>query len=783
MIHEHSARRMHWDLRLERDGVLASWALPKGLPQAPGENHFAAATEDHPLAYLDFSGEIPKGQYGAGTISIWDAGTYEALKWEPRKAEVALHGKRVDARYALFPIEAGERPKAWLIHRMDPPGDGAREAMPERVLPMLACAREGARAGELPRDAQQWAYEIKWDGVRAIVYSRPGELRVQSRNLNDITDSYPELARLNRALSSHSAILDGEIVALDEHGRPSFAALQRRMHVANSAQARRLMRERPVTVMLFDLLWLDGHSLMGLPYGERRERLRALGLSGESWQTPEHVIGEGEALAQAAAAQRLEGVVAKRLDSPYAPGVRARTWVKVKTVGRQELVVGGWMSGKGKREGTVGALLLGVHDEDGSLRYVGRVGSGFSELELERLSRALEPLRRERSPFTTGARAPRGAVFCEPQLVVEVEFAQWTRSGSLRAPTYQGLREDKDAATVVREQATPAPLAIDERSGKSAHPHGHPRYARTPWRAQAGGLAHVGGRELKLTNLAKVLYPRAKLTKLALIEYYAGVASVLLAHLQGRPLTLTRWPDGVEGKSFFQKHAPAHRPQWVRTVSLPAAGKLLDYVLAEDEATLVWLANLAAIELHVPLARAEDMQRPTAVVFDLDPGAPAGMLECCEVALLLHDTFSGVGLESYVKTSGSKGLQLYVPLNNERVRYTHTKPFAKTVAELLEQAEPDLVVSRMTRARRAGKVLIDWSQNDPKKTTVCAYSLRALERASASTPLEWHEVETARERSDESTLAFEAHEVLARVAEHGDLFAPLLSTVQELPSF
>ncbi|HEV3048103.1 MAG TPA: DNA ligase D [Solirubrobacteraceae bacterium] len=743
VIHEHSARRLHWDLRLERDGVLASWALPKGLPQAPGENRFAAATEDHPLEYLDFHGEIPAGQYGAGTMSIWDEGTYETVKWEPRKVEVALHGERVRGRYALFPIEAGERPKDWMIHRMDPPQDATLEAMPEHVVPMLA------RTGELPREQHGWAYEVKWDGVRAIVYSRPGELRLESRNLNDITASYPELARLNRALSSHGAILDGEIVAFDERGRPSFAALQRRMHVSKAAQARRLAAQAPVTLMLFDLLWLDGHSTMGLTYAQRRELLCAMGLDGERWQTPEHVA-DGAALLQASSEQGLEGILAKRLDSTYQPGVRSHAWVKIKTTGRQELVVGGWLPGKGKRAGGVGALLLGVYEPDGALRYVGRVGTGFSERELARLGELLGALRRRSSPFQAGERPPREAVFCEPRLVAEVEFANWTDGGSLRAPVYLGLREDKDPRAVVRE---------DARAGRPA------------------------GREPKLSNLDKVIYPAAGMRKGDVIDYYSGVAPTLLSHLRGRPLTVTRWPDGVEGKSFFQKQAPAHRPDWVATVSLPTQGKRIDYVLVEDEATVVWLANLAALELHVPLARSEQMQCPTAVVFDLDPGAPAGILECCRVAQLLRGVFQGIGLECFAKTSGSKGLQLYIPLNRDGVSYAQTKPFAKTVAELLEQSEPELVVSRMTRARRAGRVLIDWSQNDAKKTTVCAYSLRAGERPTVSTPLAWEEVQRALDSGDAASLAFEAGAVLERVADRGDVFAPVLSLVQELPSF
>jgi bifunctional non-homologous end joining protein LigD len=780
VVQEHNASRLHWDLRLERNGVLVSWAIPKGLPEAPKDNRFAAHTEDHPLEYLDFEGEIPAGQYGAGTIDVWDHGTYECLKWEPRKIEVALHGRRLDARYALFAIEDGPDPKDWMIHRMDPPSDADREPMPTHLVPMLATS------GALPAPEDGWAFEIKWDGVRAIAYSSPGELRLESRNLNDITDRYPELSRIGRALSSHSAILDGEIVALDANGRPSFGTLQQRMQVSSRARARQLMKDTPVTYMIFDLLWLDGHSLMGLTYAERRELLAALELAGESWQTPEHTVGEGQALLHASAEHGLEGVLAKRLGSTYEPGLRSSSWLKIKSVRRQELVVGGWLPGNGKREQRIGALLVGVYEPDGRLRYVGRVGSGFTENELDRLERLLGPLRRESSPFQSGASPPRQALFSEPRLVAEVEFSEWTSRGSLRQPRYKGLRDDKDASDVVREE----PPLTEASVGKP------PRRARGrgPAKASEGDApllvrettaesaeATVEGRELKLSNLAKVLYPQARFAKRELIDYYAAIAPALLPHLAGRALTVTRWPDGVEGKSFFQKQAPAHRPAWVETVTLASERKPIDYILAGDLPTLVWLANLAAIELHVPLARAESPALATALVFDLDPGAPASIVECARVALQLHGMFENLGLQAFAKTSGSKGLQVYVPLNCADASFERTKPFAKAVAETLESAQPELVVSRMTKARRAGKVLIDWSQNDAKKTTVCVYSLRARELPSASTPVDWQEVRTARDREDPASLVFDAGQVLERVAARGDLFAPVLSLVQELP--
>jgi bifunctional non-homologous end joining protein LigD len=766
VVQEHDATNLHWDLRLERDGVLASWAIPKGLPEVPKENHFAARTEDHPLEYAGFEGEIPKGQYGAGTMRIWDRGTYECLKWEPRKVEVALHGERLDARYALFAIGDGTDTKDWMIHRMDPPADASREPMPERLAPMLA------RAGTLPSDDQRWAYEIKWDGVRAIAYSTPGELRLESRNLKEITVQYPELARLNRALSSHSAILDGEIVALDGDGRPSFAALQHRMQVTSKAQANRLARSTPATYIIFDLLWLDGHAVMGLPYSERRELLTALALNGSSWRTPEHLLGDGSAVLVASAEQGLEGIVAKRLDSTYQPGGRPGTWVKIKNIHRQEFVVGGWVPGKGSRNAGIGALLVGVYDGGGMLRYSGRVGTGFTEHELDRLAKRLGPLERPGSPFApAGTRPPRGAIYCEPKLVAEVEFREWTAAGSLRQPSYKGLREDKPAEQVVREEQP----TTDDRHGARdvlVMGPGNP----------ASASVSVAGRELKLSNLQKVLYPQTGFSKRDVIDYYAAIAPVLIPHLQDRPLTVKRWPDGVEGKAFFQKQAPAHRPDWVQTVTVPAERKPIDYLLAQDLPTVVWLANLAALELHTPLARSGAIDRPTTLVFDLDPGAPATIVECCGVGLALRGLFETLGLECFAKTSGKKGLQLYVPLNSPGVTFDDSKAFAKAVAELLERADPDLVVSRMTKARRTGKVLIDWSQNDHRKTTICSYSLRAGPRPTASTPVEWKEVRATLDSRDPSALTFEASEVLERVSGRGDLFAPVLSLVQKLPA-
>ncbi|HEU4700990.1 MAG TPA: DNA ligase D [Conexibacter sp.] len=757
VVHEHHARRLHWDLRLERDGVLASWAIPNGIPDDPSRNRKAVHVEDHPLEYLDFHGTIPSG-YGAGEVMIWDSGTYTCEKWLPHRVIVVFDGERLNGRYALF--RAGRSEKDWMIHRMDPPVDATAEEMPSLVEPMLA------RLSTMPPDEDRWAFEIKWDGVRAIAHSQPGRLRFVTRNGNDVSAAYPELRPLNRALGSHSAILDGEIVAFDEHGRPSFQAIQPRIHQRGEAAIRRLMAQTPVTYAIFDLLWLDGHSLMELPYRERRRRLAELGLDGERWRVPAHHEGHGSALLAATAEQGLEGVVAKRLDSRYAPGRRDGSWLKVKNSQRQELVVGGWTEGRRARQNRLGALELGVHDpETGELKYAGKVGTGFDDAELDRLGELLKPLAIKRSPFS-GRQPARGAHFVEPRLVCEVEFGEWTRDGRLRHPRYLGLREDKPAAEVVRERVA-APPAPAER------------------RVRGGVELDVEGRTVRLSNPDKVLYPQAGFTKRDLVEYYKAIAPVLLPHLRDRPLTLKRYPDGVEGRFFYEKQSPRHRPEWVQTVSVYSrhSRRDVEYTLCQDLPTLVWLANLADVELHPSLSKADEIERPSTLAFDLDPGAPASIVECCEVALALRATFEQLGLQAFAKTSGLKGMQIYVPLNAPRVRYETTKPFAHAVAVLFEQQRPDLVVSDMRRSggERSGKVLIDWSQNDEHKTTVSVYSLRAKERPTVSTPVTWDEVQRCLDAADPGLLRFEHDAVLARAAEHGDLFADVLTLRQKLP--
>jgi DNA ligase D len=788
VVQEHHARRLHWDFRLERDGVLVSWALPKGVPDDPATNHLAVHTEDHPLEYAGFQGQIPRGEYGGGAVTIWDHGTYELVKWDDREVKVILHGERLSGGYVLFRTgRSGD--KDWLIHR-------ERLALPAALRPMLASS------GRFPSwEASAWAVEVKWDGVRALAFIEAGRLVLRSRTGKDITATYPELAGIPGAIGHRQVLLDGEIVVLNAAGQPDFEALQSRIHVTSVEQARRLAERAPVSYLPFDLLQIDGRPLADLPYSARRQLLTPLspGVS----VPPTFPGTEFDAVLAASLARGLEGVVAKRLDSRYEPGVRSDNWVKVKNLRRQEVVVAGWKPGKGNREGHVGSLLMGVYHDD-ALVYCGHVGTGFTVETLNMLDRRLAPLRREDSPF--GEPLPeqdaRSAVWVEPRLVAEVVFERWTRSGRMRAPAYKGLRDDKDPKDVTREdwgpqedrptateEAPPEPSAAGPPAGAAgageaavarddAVPGGD---ARTP-----GGdkvPVRVDGRTLTLTNLSKVLYPADGFAKAEVLDYYQRISPVLLPHLADRPVTLKRFPDGVDGQSFFQKHTPADTPDWVRVVDVESRssrgqGGVVRHIVIDDLATLIWAANRAALELHAPMWRVgagpkraagpAGLPRPDLIVFDLDPGEPATIVECCRVAEALRPLLAAAGLAALPKTSGGKGLQLYARVHD--VTAAEASDQARHFAQALERDHPGLVTSRMTKSLRPGKVLVDWSQNNGSKTTVVPYSLRARTHPTVSTPVTWEEVAACERVAD---LAFTAADLPDRVSALGDLWESL----------
>lgn len=615
---------------------------------------------------------------------------------------------------------------------MGPEQDRRRRDRKNRYTPMLATAAE-----RLPSGAG-WSFEPKWDGYRAIVTIAAREARLLSRNGNDLSERFAPLARaVVQAVRSPSAVLDAEVCALDEQGRSSFSLLQR--------------GEGDLTLVVFDLLELDGEPLVHEPLRRRREALAIAVPSDQGGVIVSPAFDDGEALLRVAAEQGLEGVIAKRLDSRYQPGRRSPDWRKVKLKGRQELVVAGYTRGRGRRAGTLGALLLGVRDGSG-LRFAGSVGTGFDDAELERLSRLLRPLERETSPFATAPRLPRvrkgDVVWVEPDLVVEVSFAEWTREGLLRAPVYIGRREDKPATEVRRERP-----AIE------------PELRR-------------GRRVLRLSNLDKLFWPEERISKGDLLGYYREVAPVLVPHLRGRPFTMKRYPDGWAGKHFFQKDAPAHMPAWIRRAPFPASSRdgetrMIDYLLVNDELALLWVVSMGCIDMNAWTSRVDRPERPDWVVFDLDPCEGVGFDEVVETALLVKEALDLLSLQSFAKTSGSRGIHVLVPVVR-RHSYEDTRAFASVVAGALARAHPDLVTTEWVKRKRRG-VLVDTNQNGMGRTTAAVYSVRPRPGAPVSTPLRWREV-----RPGLDPAAFTMGEVLDRVSREGDLFAPVLELRQSL---
>jgi bifunctional non-homologous end joining protein LigD len=728
VIQRHDARRLHYDFRLERDGALASWAVPKGVPLRRGERHLAVHVEDHPLEYGDFEGTIPAGEYGAGTVEIWDRGTYELLE-EKRNGglTVRLQGERLDGVWTLVPAKLDGDPKNWLLLRKDGPTEET-----SRYAPMLSTSSESLPRGE------GWIHEPKWDGFRAIVTISGGQAKLTSRNGNDLTERFRPAARAAElGTRSADAVLDGEICALDDNGRSRFSLLQ-----ASSGT---------LVLVVFDLLELDSEPLVALPLCERRKRLEGLIDPARGGIVLSPQFTDGEALLAAAEEQGLEGVVAKRLDSRYQPGSRSADWHKVKVRQSQEVVIAGYTKGQGRRAAGFGSLVVGVY-EAGGLRWAGNVGTGFNESEITRLLGLLKPLVREDSPFAETPKMPRvrrsDVVWVEPRLVAQVEFAEWTREGRLRAPVYLGLREDKSASEV-RKEKTPLPTVLKK-----------------------------GRRELRLSNLDKPFWSDEGITKGDLIGYYRDVAEVLVPHLRGRPFTMKRYPDGWQGNHFFQKQAPSHMPAWIKRAPLPASTregekKVIDYALVDDELALLWMVNMGCIDMHAWSSRVDKPERPDWVMFDLDPAEGATFDDVVTVARLVKDTLDLLELEAYPKTSGSRGIHILVPIAR-RHTFADARDFAAIVAGALARAHSGLVTTEWAKKKRRG-VLVDANQNRPGATNASVYSVRPRAGAPVSTPLRWEEVVT-----DLDFTAFTMDAVLDRVARDGDLFAGVLQGTQSL---
>jgi bifunctional non-homologous end joining protein LigD len=819
VVQKHAASRLHYDFRLEHEGVLLSWAVPKGPSLDPGQKRLAVRVEDHPLAYAGFEGVIPEGEYGGGSVIVWDRGTWEpegepAEMLDAGRLRFALAGEKLRGTWNLVrtrdektwllmkskdaeavPLakgdvlseraesvlsgrtveEVGESPervwKGGKSHKASSPkaakktatgkavkrkpiakkgqkrksssakatkpksrkprsverrvrsvriADAKPAPLPATISPQLATLAERVPAGA------GWVHEVKYDGYRLLCRVEAGKAKVFTRNGHDWTHKFPEIAEAAADLPVESAWIDGEAVVAGEDGRPAgFSALQKALSEKDT---------RHVVFCAFDLPYLDGFDLRPAALADRKAALaRLLKAAPKRLRYVEHFEGDGEAFYRECVAAGLEGIICKRSDAPYR-GERSPSWLKVKGVETGEFVVGGFTEPKGSRAG-VGALLLGEHDA-GGLRYVGRVGTGFDARLLTALRGRLERLEQKACPFSSKpANARSGVRWVRPEIVVQVASTERTADGILRHARFEGFREDKAADEVTsapgRGRAMPSKTTT-KRSRTSRPPASKKGRVESLSKEAAGQIASV-----KVTHPDRVLFPAAGLTKADLVAYYASVADWVLPHVAGRPLSLVRCPEGAAGGCFFQRHAGPAVPKQVER--LPIDGEEKDHLVVRDLAGLAALVQMGVLELHVWGAKADKPDRPDRLTFDLDPGEGVPFAEVSETALLVRDRLAALGLESWVKTTGGKGLHVVAPLDR-RHEWDEVKDFAKRFAARLAADLPKRFLAKSNKAARRGRIYVDYLRNDRTATAVAAYSTRARDDAPVSTPLAWEEL-------------------------------------------
>ena len=712
--------------------------------------------------------------------------------WDPEQ-----HASSVKTSRTNDEVAAGVEPRsAAPPPSLEPEPDlsAARPApVPDFVPPMLATMTEGAF------DDPDWLFEIKWDGYRVQAVLRDGRVRLWTRNRVDAATYFPDLAGPADWIVAREAVVDGEVVALDADGRPDFSLLQDRtgLRGLEAATGRRSREAAPPTpderaaiplaYMVFDLLHLDGSSLLDVPLEERKRLLHRVIRPHPVVRYASHVVGEGEAFVLAAAERGLEGIVAKRRASRYEPGKRSRDWLKVKLRREQEMVVAGWLPGQGSHA-DLGSLIVAVN-ADGRLRHAGQVGSGISDAMRRHLLEALEPLRRETSPLDPVPRLP-DARWVDPRIVIRAEFAEWTSDGLLRQAAFKGIEVGKEPDAVVREEALPAARVVARaRSAPAAKRSDHPKsgvVAATAAELAALDAMHregpwqVAGHEVRLTNLDKVLFPAAgdyaAITKRDLIRHYVSVGPILVPYLAGRGLNLQRFPDGIERAGFWQKDLPGHAPGWIGRWSYTSHEGAKDYVVVDRVATLAWLAQEAAIELHPWTSRIDAADRPTYALIDIDPGTDTTFEEVLVLARLYRAALGHLGVIGLPKVTGKRGVQIWLPIK-PIYSFEQTRDWVESLSRAVGQMVPELVSWEWSKRDRGGRARLDFTQNAINRTLVGPYSARPAPGAPISAPISWEELDDPALASDRWTI----RTLPARVAAVGDLFAPALSLAQELP--
>lgn len=800
-VQRHDATRLHYDFRLEVNGVLVSWAVPKGPSLDPARKALAMKVEDHPLDYGTFEGNIPKGNYGGGSVMLWDKGTYEVLEGIPAQQQLdrgdfkfALHGTKLNGAFAIVLMKHAGKGNEWLlIKKKDEfvvPGydinqfawsvatKRTQEEIANNVEPLKLADVPGARKAALPDDIESmaatavtkppsgshWLYEVKWDGIRALCRIDKGKLRIQSRRGNRCEAQYPELADMPAQVNAKTAWLDGEICVLDEDGRARFSLIQARI-AANATVVPKLAETTPVVLFLFDVLYADGYDLRGVALGDRKKVLSTLVTPNEHIRISEAYETGGEQMFEAAKQMKLEGILAKDRHSTYESG-RSTRWLKVKVLNEQEFVIAGFT--KGERE-YFGALVLGVRDENGDVRHAGQVGTGFDQKQMKAIYERLNPLITKTMPFSVKPNIREGlrnVTWVKPELVCQVRFLEWTKDGVLRAPVFVGLREDKAPEEVIRE----VPKEVDPPEPSAKAPHGTLDFSGREL------IADVDGHRLKFSNLDKVFFPKDGWKKRDLLAFYDAVSPWLLPHLADRPLSMKRYPNGIAEDYFFQKNAGSHFPDWMQCEPITEhhPPKVNHYPIATDRASLLYVVNLGCVDHNPWMSRVGNLEHPDWILLDLDP-VETSFDQIVEAALLVREILKDVGLKGYPKTTGGDGMHVYVPVE-PIYTYDQVRGFAELLSHLTIDRAPNLFTTpRSVEKRKKGRVYFDYLQIGMGKTIAAPYVVRAYDGAPVATPLDWKEVKPGIQPTD-----FRIDNTIERFQRVGDIFAPVLQGGQRL---
>lgn len=800
VIQRHAASRLHYDFRLEMDGVLKSWAIPKGPSLNPSDKRLAMMVEDHPYDYRTFEGSIPKGNYGAGEVEIWDEGTYEPIEKVKGKTDdltmraelhkqslkFILHGKKLKGEFALVKIKNPMEDNAWLLikHKDDfavsedydaeahtaknskvtayltgkdskkkntasdgikpfknyTPALSGEKKLSEFIRPMLCKTTDKAF------DDADWAFEIKWDGYRAIADLRHDDLGLYSRNGLDFSQKFKKVTNALK-LQEHEMILDGELVAYDDKGKPNFQWLQRIGDHSDLA----------LIYQVFDLLWLNGHSTEKLTYLQRKELLKDALVQNEIIQFSDHILKDGKAFFQAANDLGLEGIVAKKTDSVYKENIRSSEWLKIKINQTDEALICGFTEPKGSRN-KFGSLILGKY-LDGEMVFCGHTGTGFNEKTLDELHQLMEPLVTEKSVFKITPKTNAKATWIKPELVAEIKFTEVTRDHIYRHPVFLRLREDVKSDEVAFNSEN---KLKNEKVKKTEPKH------RT---ANNELTKKIGKQALKLTNQNKIYFPDGDVSKGDVIDYYQSISKYILPYLRNRPQSMNRFPNGIKGLSFYQKDASEETPDWIEIekVFSESSDKYINYIICNDKETLAYLNNLGCIELNVWTSRLPKADFPDYLVLDLDPSDENTFEDVIETALAVKEVLESAGIKAVPKTSGSSGIHIYIPMG-AKYDYDQVKDFGHLLMQMVRQKLPDLTtLERSLQKRDKQKIYLDYLQNRRGQTLASVYSLRPKNGAPVSMPLEWEEVKAGLKPTD-----FNIHNALDRLIEKGDLFRPIL---------